>query len=99
MKKPNAFGLYDMHGGAWEWCADRYDPDYYFTAPLVDPRGSETGRFRVLRGGSWFRFGKYARSADRREFHPDGDAVTASIVEFGCRVAINLLANIKGKQQ
>lgn len=92
MKKPNAFGLYDMHGGVWEWCEDRYDPDYYFTAPLVDPRGPESGRFRVLRGGSWFRFGKYARSAYRREFHPDGDsdAITAYIVDFGCRVAINL---------
>ena len=73
VKKPNAFGLYDMHGGVWEWCADRYDPDYYFTSPLVDPRGPEKGPFRVLRGGSWFRYSKYARSSYRKFFHPDGD--------------------------
>ncbi len=92
MKKPNAWGLYDMHGGVWEWCADRYDSDYYFTASLVDPTGPGKGPFRVVRGGSWFRYGKYARSAYRRFFHPegDGDFVTAYIVDFGCRLAINL---------
>ena len=91
-KKPNAWGLYDMHGGVWEWCADRYDRDYYFDSPLVDPAGPASGRFRVLRGGSWFRHAKYARSAYRRFFHPEGDSdgVTAWINDFGCRVAINL---------
>lgn len=91
MKKPNAFGLYDMHGGVWEWCADRYDADYYFTAPLVDPKGPDKGPFRVLRGGSWFRYAKYARSSYRKFFHPDGDgdATTAYIVDFGCRLVIN----------
>ncbi|MEQ8789027.1 MAG: formylglycine-generating enzyme family protein [Pirellulaceae bacterium] len=91
-KQPNAWGLYDMHGGVWEWCADRYDADYYFTAPLKDPQGPESGRFRVLRGGSWFRDARYARSAYRRFFHGegDGDGVTAYILDFGCRLAINL---------
>ncbi len=92
MKKPNAFGLYDMHGGVWEWCEDRYDPDYYFTAPLVNPTGPDKGPFRVLRGGSWFRYAKYARSSYRKFFHPDGDgdATTAYILDFGCRLVINL---------
>lgn len=92
VKKPNAFGLYDMHGGVWEWCADWYDQNYYFDSPLVDPQGADSGRFRVLRGGSWFRYGKYARSAYRKVFHPDGDgdATTAYINDFGCRLVINL---------
>lgn len=90
-KKPNAFGLYDMHGGVWEWCADRYDADYYLASSLVDPPGPTSGSFRVLRGGSWFRYGKYARSAFRRFFHPEGngDGVTAWINDFGCRLVIN----------
>lgn len=91
VKEPNRWGLHDMHGGVWEWCADRYDTDYYLNSPLIDPTGSDEGRFRVLRGGSWFRHAKYARSAYRRPFHPsaDGDGVTAWILDFGCRLAIN----------
>jgi len=91
-KKPNAFGLCDMHGGAWEWCADYYDKDYYVNSPLVDPTGPESGRFRTLRGGSWFRYAKYCRSAYRRFFYPacNGDGVTAYISDFGCRVVINV---------
>jgi formylglycine-generating enzyme required for sulfatase activity len=61
--KPNAFGLYDMHGNVWEWCED-WMADYPAGA-LTDPKGPGTGTSRVLRGGS-FNFGvSMARSSDR----------------------------------
>jgi formylglycine-generating enzyme required for sulfatase activity len=52
-KKTNPFGLYDMHGNAWEWCAHWYDSEYYASSPGTDPTGPLSGSFRVLRGGSW----------------------------------------------
>jgi formylglycine-generating enzyme required for sulfatase activity len=52
-KKPNAWGLYDVHGDAWEWCADWYDKAYYKTSPANDPPGPASGIFRVCRGSSW----------------------------------------------
>jgi formylglycine-generating enzyme required for sulfatase activity len=50
---PNGYGLHDMSGNVFEWVADRYGADYYSRSPLSNPRGPDTGRFRVIRGGGW----------------------------------------------
>ena len=52
-RKPNAFGLYDMLGNAWEWVQDRYHPATYRAGRRVNPQGPETGNKRVRRGGSY----------------------------------------------
>jgi formylglycine-generating enzyme required for sulfatase activity len=73
--KPNAFGLYDMHGNAWQWCADFYGSQYYAASPTDDPTGPESGDRggnRVIRGGSWDFRAISTRSAKRRGFGPDG---------------------------
>ena len=70
-KKPNDWGLYDMHGNAWGWCQDNYDPNYYKTSPPKDPPGPGAGGGRVARGGSWPFPPVYSRSAFRGYLPPD----------------------------
>jgi formylglycine-generating enzyme required for sulfatase activity len=69
-KRPNAFGLYDMHGNVWEWCWDGYQANYYKEAPEADPSGPLQASARVIRGGSWIRNPRDCRSAFRDRFTP-----------------------------
>ena len=62
---PNAFGLHDMLGNAWEWTADWHDENYYAQSPSSDPQGPADGSVRVRRGGSWHTWALYARCSYR----------------------------------
>jgi formylglycine-generating enzyme required for sulfatase activity len=68
-KKPNAWGLYDMHGNVWEWTQDSYEP--YKAGAATDPQGPAQGGERVLRGGSWKDSPWHCRSAIRLWNPPD----------------------------
>jgi formylglycine-generating enzyme required for sulfatase activity len=70
-KKPNAWGLHDVHGNVWERCGDWYHDDYYAESPRYDPTGPTTGLIRVLRGGSSCRGPTYCRSSRRDSLYPE----------------------------
>lgn len=83
--KPNAWGLYDMHGNVLEWCQDWYDSSFYDDCPESDPIAQKQGTYRVLRGGCWFIGPWVCRSANRCWIAPG-----LRSDDIGFRVALDL---------
>jgi formylglycine-generating enzyme required for sulfatase activity len=68
----NPLGLANVLGNVWEWCSDWYGANYYRSSSEENPKGPETGSYRVMRGGSWFSVAQDCRSAVRVINMPGG---------------------------
>ncbi|MFN0128196.1 MAG: formylglycine-generating enzyme family protein [Verrucomicrobiales bacterium] len=84
-RKPNDWGLFDMHGNVSEWCQDWFGGDYYANSPEDNPAGPEAGTSRVVRGGFWGGSAWACRSPFR-----DYNSVSRLGHHLGCRVSLVL---------
>jgi acetoin utilization deacetylase AcuC-like enzyme/formylglycine-generating enzyme required for sulfatase activity len=84
-KKPNPWGLYDIHGNVAEWSHDWYAADYYPNSPEKDPQGPARGTERVLRGGAWNNTADACRSTYRSKSDSLNDSCrTSDAIGFRC---------------
>ncbi len=84
-RKPNPWGLFDMHGNAVEWCSDWLDTYYFEKSPPADPQGPETGERKSVRGGCWLADASFCSSSDR------GSELPAARIDYlGFRVLCEL---------
>ncbi len=72
-KQPNELGIYDMSGNVWERCSDWYGENYYKNSPSINPKGPDSGKYRVFRGGSWYYFESYCCSSYRGDYPDNND--------------------------
>jgi len=66
--EPNGYGLYNMAGNVYEWCSDYWDIDYYERSPRDNPKGPSSGRYHVVRGGSYWKGSNRTRCSFRHRF-------------------------------
>jgi formylglycine-generating enzyme required for sulfatase activity len=90
-RKPNGLGIYDMSGNVWEWCSDWYG--LFSNGKLQDYKGPASGKFRVIRGGSWDFISDYASSTYRSWNTPDSRSYST-----GFRLVLPAANNTKAKQ-